>query len=113
MKSTKFFALSFFATSLLFGSCKKEEKDPPVVRLVSRIDYYRNIDGNVTLDYTNEFRYDEKNRIIEIISPNGSNAIIYPTKNLLVVSVPGSPFRNITYALNDDGFITSRSDGVR
>ena len=29
MKSTKFFALSLFATSVLLWSCNKEEKDPP------------------------------------------------------------------------------------
>ncbi len=52
---------------LLFTGCSKDKQESPAMRMVSRIDYYRNDGGSTTLDHTNKFRYDGQNRITEII----------------------------------------------
>jgi hypothetical protein len=95
---------------LLFAGCDKEEKEPDTVRLVSRIDYYLDSDGNATetVDRTYEFRYDGQNRITEMAETdkNGnrlSNIISYPAENIMVAA------DSVTYTLNSDGSITALS----
>lgn len=95
---------------LLSAGCGKEEKEPDMVRLVSRIDYYLDSDGNATemVDRTYEFRYDGQKRITEMVETdkNGnrlSSIIHYPAENIMVVA------DSIIYTLNNDGSITSLS----
>ena len=108
MKSTKFIVLCLlFATLFLSAGCGKEEKEPPAVRLVSKIEHYENNGNVVTLNQTIEYRYDEQNRITEMIytdktGVSGSGIFSYPVENTMVAG-------NATYTLNSDGSIASWS----
>ena len=109
MKSTKFIIPNLlFAMFLVFSGCNKEEKDPPALRLVSKIEHYENDGNDVMLSEIVEYRYDKQNRISEmtVTGETGVNKVVfsYPSENIMVCG-------SITYMLNSDGTIASLSNG--
>ena len=112
MKSINFLVPTLLLATLLFSSgCNKEEKDPPALRLVSRVEIYKTASGSVGNDQTVEYRYDSQNRITEMSGTVGygnhlSFVISYPAENVMVSG-------DNTYALNNDGYITSISQGEK
>ena len=99
-----------FAVVVVYAGCGKMENDMPDIRLVRKIDYYRNYDGNsVTFERSEIFRYNNLNRIVEIVDEDGKrmNLIRY-TKNTMVNEIAGWG-DVMVYTLNYKGFISSFS----
>ena len=106
MKSVKLITLGLLFA--MFTGCNKEEKEPPALRLVSRIEIYQSSSGSIESDQTLEYRYDEQNRIKEIITADEYGSPIrviytYTAENIMVAN----SYTSNTYTLNNNGFITS------
>jgi hypothetical protein len=127
MKVRTTLLISIFAISVLFTGCDKEEKNEPSAdRLVSKINYYQSsstheqkiqkLDDsrNSMPDFSIDLRYDEQNRITEMIVKDmyGSFVITikYPTKNTMKILTPEYPENDLTYILSSEGYVISWSD---
>jgi len=133
MKSTNFIIQCLLlATLLLFSGCGNEEKTLPsgdAVRLISKMYLYEsNIDKSKSRlsadedEYEDrnrgevEYRYDELNRVTEVIFSDKYGSLTmtttYPDKNTVVTSTPEPSANKYIYKLNDDGYVIAKYDYV-
>jgi len=108
------------ATLIFFSGCNKEKDNlssgkENEIRLVSSITQYGNNDeGEATFTRT-EYSYDNLNRITEMTSiAEGITSRLfysYPEENIMLLETSDLLYSSITYILNDDGSISSYSNG--
>ena len=131
MKSTNFIIQCLLlATLLLFSGCGNEEKTLPsgeAVRLINKMYLYESyIDKNKSRlsadedEYEDrnrvevEYRYDELNRVTEVITSNMYSSltmtVYYPDNNTVVTSTPYPSADKYIYKLNDDGHVILMAD---